>query len=101
MPNDNSDNYDDSPAPAASDGGDMPEESKTDKDGQTSILPKSFFGGKDIKPGDKCDVEVVRVHENDVEVAPCSGHEDDEDSEMPGEQPEPAAPPSSMSSMME
>ena len=100
MPADNTDNYDDSPAPPATDGADQPEGQDADKDGQTSILPKSFFSGKDLKPGDKCDVTVVRIHENDVEVAPCED-KGEEEQPPPGEEPEPAAPPSAMSSMLD
>lgn len=36
--------------------------------GETSLLPKSFFAGKDPSPGDQCMVEVMRVHGDECEV---------------------------------
>ncbi|HUD74610.1 MAG TPA: hypothetical protein VMQ76_06010 [Terracidiphilus sp.] len=51
---------------------------------ETALLPKSLFHGKDLKPGDKCDITVVRVHEDQVEVEGCEGGEEDE--EQPQEQ---------------
>ena len=99
MPANSEDYYDDSPAPAAAAGGDKPEAKEGDEGGKTFIVPKSAFGGRDIKPGDKCDIEVKAVHENDVECAPCEGHEEggDEGAEAP---PAPA-PEGGMSSLME
>jgi len=97
MPNPDSGMYDDAPDSASAPKADQnPEESD---DSQTAILPRSFFGGKDIKPGDKCDVTVKAVHEGDVEVEPCEGH-DDEDQEAPKQSDAPAAE-GSMASMME
>ena len=54
-------------APAAEE---MPEEAKEDAKGEdrTALLPKAVFAGKDIEPGTRCEVEVVRVHDDEVEV---------------------------------
>jgi hypothetical protein len=44
-------------------------ESKEQESGEeTALLPKSFFAGKDIEPGSKCEVEVVHVYQDEVEV---------------------------------
>ncbi len=91
--------YDDSP--------DQPEsqkpEAKSDEGMKTSILPKDFFSGKDLKPGDKCDIEIVAIHDNDIEVKGCgSSDEGKEKEEQPEESPEqPSSPEGGMSSMME
>jgi len=95
--------YDDAPAPAATTPGDKPGEKEGDEDGQTFIVPRSAFSGKDVKPGYKCDIEVTAVHENDVECKPCEGHEDEEKEEPEMDQA-PAAPAPAeggMASMME
>lgn len=45
------------------------EESKENESGEdTALLPKSLFAGKDIEPGSKCEVEVVHVYGDEVEV---------------------------------
>lgn len=96
--------YDDSPGSAASgDSSPMAEKPQDgeDDDGKTSILPKSFFH-KEVKPGDTCDVRVVAVHDDDVEVE-CGGEgEEKPDDDGGGEPPEAPAPSEgSMASMME
>ena len=66
----------------------------------TGLLPKSLFGGRDLKPGDKCDIEIVSVHEDEYEVK----HPEDGESEQPAEQPAEAPAPDGggqMSSMLE
>lgn len=98
------DYYDDSPAPAAGGASPaQPEGDEKDGDSKTSILPKDFFHGKDVKPGDTCHLTVTAVHENDVEVT-CD-HEDDEQppDDDEGAEPEPAPAPQegSMASMMQ
>lgn len=35
---------------------------------KTALLPKSFFGDKDLEPGKTCKVEVVHIYEDEVEV---------------------------------
>lgn len=102
MPAPGEDYYNDGPPAAAAPGGDQPEAKEGDEGGQTFIVPKSAFGGRELKPGDKCDIEVKAVHENDVECIPCEGHEDEENNEgdTPAPDAEPAAP-GGMSSLME
>jgi hypothetical protein len=76
MSSDSQNYYDDSPDSQA------PSPSADSTDVKTSILPKSFFGGRDLKVGLKCDVEITAIHENDVEVKGCSSpDEDDTDSQ--------------------
>jgi hypothetical protein len=107
MPPQSEDNYDDSPTPppAATPDKSAPQDDDDDG-GKTSILPRSFFAGKDLKVGDKCDVTVTAIHENDVEVAPCDPS-DKEDDQPPAEEdstpPDAPAPPQegSMASMMQ
>ena len=72
-------------------------------DSQTALIPKSFFS-KELKPGDKCDIEVVRVHEDAVEVKGCESTQDEE--QPPEDAPAPSGDESGgdgggMSSMME
>lgn len=37
-------------------------------DGETALLPKSIFKDKNLEPGTKCTFEIVRAHEDEVEV---------------------------------
>lgn len=55
---------------SSDDAPEMPDEKEESKDmeGETALLPKSFFVGQDLKPGDEFYVEVVREHEGEVEV---------------------------------
>ena len=97
MPNDAS-YYNDAP------GGDAPEKTDSDKPddsgAKTGLLPKSLFG-HELRPGDKCDIEVVAVHEQDYAVKGCVGHDEGEKPEPEGgDESEPAAPPSEMSAML-
>jgi hypothetical protein len=103
MPADRENYYDDAPAAAGAKPGGDAEPKEGDEGGQTFIVPKSAFGGREIKPGDKCDIEVKAVHENDVECVPCQGHEDEENNEgdEPAPEPAPAASGGGMSSLME
>jgi len=39
-----------------------------EKDGETALLPKSFFEGQELKPGQQYYVEIVRAYEDEVEV---------------------------------
>lgn len=45
-----------------------PEKPKEDDAGNTALLPKDFFEGQELKPGQQYYVEVVRMYENEVEV---------------------------------
>jgi hypothetical protein len=47
---------------------DPPEKQEEGMEGETALLPKSFFEGKELKPGDQFYVEIVREHEGEVEV---------------------------------
>ena len=57
-------------------------------DSQTAEIPKNAFGGKDIKPGDRCTFEAVRVNEDSILVKYAS-----EDKEETAEAPHPAPAP--------
>jgi len=48
----------------------------------TSLLPKAFFMGKTLEPGSRCEVEVVRVHDDQVEVSYVQ-HEAENETEQP------------------
>ena len=39
-----------------------------DSDGETALLPKSFFEGQELKPGQQYYVEIVRCYEDECEV---------------------------------
>lgn len=110
MPPESEDLYGDASAPAAT--SDQPASKDGDDDGgSTSILPRSFFAGKDLKVGDKCDVTITAIHENDVEVQPCDSSDKDEDEAPADDEPSETPPPAasgdaggddgSMSSMMQ
>jgi hypothetical protein len=46
-----------------------PEKEMDDKEeGETALLPKSFFEGQELKAGEQYYVEVVREYEGEVEV---------------------------------
>src|SRR5512139_3497463 len=70
----------------------------------TALLPKSFFPGKGLAPGNRCEIEVVRVHPDEVEVAYRKSDDSEAREETESESPElagPAPPPSEMAGMME
>lgn len=46
-----------------------------DQEYKTSLLPKDFFKGKDLKVGDKETVEVVHIYSDEIEVK-CVGKEE-------------------------
>ena len=93
--------YDDDPsvgqqAPAA-EPGDKEEQSSS----QTFLVPKAAMSGKDLQPGEKCDIEVVRVQEDSYEAQGCEGGDDKEqEQEPPAEAPAPEEG-GGMSSLME
>lgn len=41
---------------------------ETKEGDNTALLPKSFFAGKEIEPGSKCELEIVHAYEDEVEV---------------------------------
>lgn len=57
--------------------------SSSDKmDAETSLLPKSMFGDKDLEPGHICKVEIVKTYGDQVEVKAVPGdYGDDENAE--------------------
>lgn len=47
---------------------------------QTGLLPKSFFGSKDLTPGNQCKVEIIKSYDDEVAVRYVS-HSDSSDEE--------------------
>jgi hypothetical protein len=76
-----------------------PEKEGKEDEGESALLPKSFFEGQSLKPGQQYYVEIVREYESEVEVRyphevkgeEESGHDklDAMGTEMGGENPEP------------
>jgi hypothetical protein len=64
---------------------------KADDSGATALVPRDFLGEGGKQPGDRCEIEVVRVFDDQVEVKYVEHTED-----SPVEEPAPAmsAPPS-------
>jgi len=83
------------PAPAPSDGGDPDEGGE---DSQTGLLPKAVLGGKELKPGDTCTLEIVADHGDEYEVRYA---EDAGNAEKPAEEPAAAPAPGGMESMLQ
>jgi len=68
----------------------------------TALLPKQFFAGHEPEVGDRCEVEVTAVHEEEVSVKYVTEHEGEEEAEAKGKQPAMAGgPPGSMQSYLE
>lgn len=68
------------------------------EESSTALLPKQFVCGGDPKPGDRCEVEIVRVHGDQVEVKCCgSDAENTAEESAPAEEPETATAPGGMS----
>lgn len=57
------DYYQSDSAPEKSDDG-----KREESDSESALLPKSFFGDKDLEVGKKCEVKIVHVYEDEVEV---------------------------------
>ena len=57
---------DDESSPSETPDPDKPE--KKEEEGETALLPKSFFEGQTLKPGEQYYVEIVRSYEDEVEV---------------------------------
>lgn len=58
-----------------------------DSTSQTALIPKALFPGKECKPGEKLKLEVVAVHEDELEVK-GAGYEKDDDDEPETEREE-------------
>ncbi len=57
-----------------------PEEAKGEE--ATGLLPTAFFMGKTLEPGSVCEVEIVRVHDDQVEVKYVP-HTEENETEQP------------------
>lgn len=44
------------------------EEAEAKGEDQTAVLPKEIFMGKDLKPGTRCEIEIVSVGEDGVQI---------------------------------
>jgi hypothetical protein len=60
-------------------------EQKPDEASETALVPKSFFGGKDLTPGRECKIRIEQVMEDQVAVSYVP-HESSEGGEMPGDE---------------
>lgn len=59
----------DEASPSETDGDvDRDKDMHKDEEGETALLPKSFFEGQELKPGEQYYVEIVRSYEDEVEV---------------------------------
>lgn len=67
----------------------------------TGLLAKDFFQGKDPKPGDKCEVEVVKVYDDQVEVRYSRKSDDDEEASVVEEELESPSGDSEMIALMD
>lgn len=68
------------PAAAAEKSPEKAPEKSDDSEAETSLLPKSLFGG-DCKVGDTYKVRVVAIHGDELEVEPAGEESDKKDSE--------------------
>ena len=85
----------DAPAPPAGDDSDPKAEGD---DSTTGLLPKSVLGGKELKPGDECTLQIVADHGDEYEVkyADSDAGKPEEPAEAPA-----SAPGGGMDSMLE
>lgn len=58
---------DDDAEPMSNEPGEPPHK-ESEEEGETALLPKSFFEGQELKPGQQYYVEIVRAYEDEVEV---------------------------------
>lgn len=86
--------YDDAPeGPDSAQGSeqDGPPKKPQDAKSATALVPKEFFEGKDLKPGDRCEVEIAAIHDEEVSLKYVGDHEEEERSEET--EPEKGTPP--------
>jgi hypothetical protein len=95
------DYYSDGGDAPSSKAGEAPETGAGDADQPTGILPKAILAGKKFNVGDEVMLKIVAIHGDEVQVAYAPEKEEPSEAPAPGEEPEPAAAPSGMSSMME
>lgn len=50
---------------------------KPDENAPTALIPKSFFGGKNLMPGKECEIRVEQVMEDQVSVSYVSDSEEE------------------------
>lgn len=83
------DYYNDGPeeeAPGSTPNKQEREEDMDERDEATALIPKSVTGGKDFQPGDEIVLEVIAVHEDELEVRYAKekgGKGEDEGEEQP------------------
>jgi len=60
-----------------------PETKPKDDGAATELLSKSFFGDKTLKPGTRCEVEIVKITDSQaiVKTVPESDYDDEPDKE--------------------
>jgi len=75
---------DDEAEPSTTDGERDEEMHDKGEDGETALLPKSFFEGQELKPGEQYYVEIVRQYEDEVEVKYPHKVKDEEPEEESG-----------------
>jgi hypothetical protein len=59
-----------------------PDKNKAGDEGETALLPKSILAGKEFKLGEEVVLKIVKIYEDEVEVAYAKG-EDSKESEHP------------------
>jgi len=85
-----SDTPDEAPMPK-----DMGEEMHDEGDEPTALIPKALLAGKDFKPGEEVVLQIVRIHDDEVEVKYATEKGGD------GEYSEPKSSDPEMASLME
>ncbi len=45
---------------------------ESEYEGETALVPKSFLAGKELRPGDRVEMEVVHIYDDEIEVKPTS-----------------------------
>lgn len=87
--------YDDAPeGPQTAPGGERgaPPKKPQDAKSATALVPKEFFEGKELKPGDRCEVEIAAIHDEEVSLK-YVGHDQEEEREEPDSENAPEPPP--------
>ena len=64
-------------------------ESEEDTGEETALLPKSFFQGKELEVGKKCEVEIVSLYDDEAEVKYVEHKKDDKDKSGSDSKPTP------------
>lgn len=74
---------------------------KEGDDYEAGVLPRSFFQGKDLEVGSRCEVEITKIAGDQVLVKYVPHEEEKEEQPEPGSPPDGPADDAEMSSMME